>query len=131
VSKNAELKATIHLPKTAFKMKANLPHREPTILDWWDETDAYGKIGAARRGKPTYVLHDGPPYANASIHLGQALNKILKDFVVKSRSMMGHDARYVPGWDCHGLPIEHRVDQELGGKKLDMDPLEVRAMCRD
>jgi isoleucyl-tRNA synthetase len=111
-------------------MKANLPRREPEILDWWDEIDAYGRITEARSGKPTYVLHDGPPYANASIHLGQALNKILKDFVVKSRSMMGHDAHYVPGWDCHGLPIEHRVDQELGGKKLELNPLEVRARCR-
>jgi isoleucyl-tRNA synthetase len=111
-------------------MKANLPRREPEILDWWDEIDLYGRIREARDGLPTYVLHDGPPYANASIHLGQALNKILKDFVVKSRSMMGRDALYVPGWDCHGLPIENRVDQELGAEKATMHPLEVRARCR-
>ncbi len=130
MSQNIELKSTVHLPKTDFPMKADLPRREPTILEFWDRIDAYGAIRAARSGRPTYVLHDGPPYANANIHLGQALNKILKDFVVKSRSMMGFDAPYVPGWDCHGLPIEHRVDKELGGKKAGMGPLEVRALCR-
>jgi isoleucyl-tRNA synthetase len=130
VSQNIELKSTLHLPKTDFPMKADLPKREPTILDWWDRVATYGAIRAARRGRPAYVLHDGPPYANASIHLGQALNKILKDFVVKSRSMMGFDAPYVPGWDCHGLPIEHRVDKDLGAKKAGMSPLEVRALCR-
>jgi isoleucyl-tRNA synthetase len=111
-------------------MKADLPKREPTILDWWDRIDAYGKVRAARADRPPYILHDGPPYANASIHLGQALNKILKDFVVKSRSMLGFDAAYVPGWDCHGLPIELRVDKDLGGKKAGMSALEVRALCR-
>ncbi len=111
-------------------MKANLPEREPRILEWWDGIDAYGLIRKATSGRPTFVLHDGPPYANGHIHLGQALNKILKDFVVKSRTMMGNDAHYVPGWDCHGLPIEHRVDKELGSKKADMDPLEVRSLCR-
>jgi isoleucyl-tRNA synthetase len=111
-------------------MKADLPKREPTILDWWDRIDVYGKIRAAREGKPTYVLHDGPPYANNNIHLGQGLNKILKDLVVKSRSMMGFDAPYVPGWDCHGLPIEHRVDKELGAAKAGMSALHVRARCR-
>jgi isoleucyl-tRNA synthetase len=130
VPQNIELKSTVHLPKTEFPMKADLPKREPTILDWWDRIDAYGLIRAARKGRPPYVLHDGPPYANASIHLGQSLNKILKDFVVKSRSMMGFDAPYVPGWDCHGLPIEHRVDKELAEKKATMSPLEVRAICR-
>ncbi len=103
--KNTELKSTINLPRTAFSMKANLPRKEPEILDWWDRLDVYGRIREAHEGQPVYVLHDGPPYANASIHLGHALNKILKDFVVKSRSMMGRDALYVPGWDCHGLPI--------------------------
>ena len=131
MSQNIELKSTVHLPRTDFPMKADLPKREPTILEWWDRIDAYGAIRAARRGRPTYVLHDGPPYANNSIHLGQGLNKILKDFVVKSRSMMGFDAPYVPGWDCHGLPIEHRIDKELGAKKAGMGPLEVRARCRD
>jgi isoleucyl-tRNA synthetase len=112
-------------------MKADLPQREPKVLDWWDRIDAYGKIREARRGAPPFVLHDGPPYANGNIHLGQALNKILKDFVVKSRSMMGHDAPYVPGWDCHGLPIEHRVDKEIGAKKAELGPLEVRRRCRE
>ncbi|HEX4823273.1 MAG TPA: isoleucine--tRNA ligase [Candidatus Polarisedimenticolaceae bacterium] len=130
VSQNIELKSTVHLPRTDFPMKADLPKREPTILDWWDRIDAYGKIRAARAGRAPYVLHDGPPYANASIHLGQALNKILKDFVVKSRSMLGFDAAYVPGWDCHGLPIELRVDKDLGGKKAAMSAVEVRALCR-
>jgi len=130
VSQNIELKSTVHLPRTEFPMKADLPKREPTILDWWDRIDAYGSIRAARASRPPYILHDGPPYANASIHLGQALNKILKDFVVKSRSMLGFDAAYVPGWDCHGLPIEHRVDKDLGPKKAGMTPLQVRALCR-
>ncbi len=130
MSKNVELKNTINLPRTDFPMKADLPRREPTILEWWDRIDAYGRVREARRGLPPFVLHDGPPYANGNIHLGQALNKILKDIVVKSRSMMGHDAPYVPGWDCHGLPIEHRVDIELGGAKSGMTPLEVRARCR-
>ena len=111
-------------------MKANLPQREPRILDWWDSTDVYHRISEAREGRATFVLHDGPPYANGNIHLGQALNKILKDFVVKSRSMLGLDAQYVPGWDCHGLPIEHRVDKELGPKKATLGALEVRELCR-
>jgi isoleucyl-tRNA synthetase len=130
VSQNIELKTTVHLPTTDFPMKADLPKREPTILDWWDRIDVYGLIRTARQGRRTYVMHDGPPYANNSIHLGQGLNKILKDFVVKAHSMMGFDAPYVPGWDCHGLPIEHRVDKELGPKKTGMTPLEVRALCR-
>jgi len=130
VSADEELKATIRLPKTDFAMKANLPQREPAVLDWWDRMDVYRKISDARAGKTPFVFHDGPPYANGNIHLGQALNKILKDFVVKSRSMLGHDVRYVPGWDCHGLPIEHRVDKELGPKKAALSALEVRARCR-
>ena len=124
------LKDTINLPKTGFKMKANLPQKEPQVLDWWESIDVYGKIRAAHEGDPTFVFHDGPPYANGNIHLGQALNKTLKDFVVKSRSMMGHDARYVPGWDCHGLPIEHRVEKELGPKIVEMNALQIRGRCR-
>ncbi len=130
MSRNVELKKTVHLPRTRFPMKADLPRREPEILSWWTRTNAYARIREARRDAPPYVLHDGPPYANAHIHLGQALNKILKDFVVKSRTMMGNDARYVPGWDCHGLPIEHRVDRELGPRKAGLGPLEIRARCR-
>ncbi|HKQ62964.1 MAG TPA: class I tRNA ligase family protein, partial [Candidatus Polarisedimenticolaceae bacterium] len=111
-------------------MKADLPRREPEILRWWSEIGVYGRIRAARAGRPAWVLHDGPPYANGDIHLGQALNKILKDFALKSHSMLGHDVPYVPGWDCHGLPIEHRVDKELGGDKARLGALEIRERCR-
>lgn len=130
MSTRVELRSTVHLPKTDFPMKADLPRREPVIRAYWDRIDLYRRIREARRGRPVFLLHDGPPYANESIHLGQAVNKILKDFVVRSRSMMGRDAPYVPGWDCHGLPIEHRVDRELGAAKAGMTPLEVRARCR-
>jgi isoleucyl-tRNA synthetase len=91
----------------------------------------YGQIRAAREGSPKYILHDGPPYANGAIHLGHALNKCIKDFVVKTKTMAGFDAPYVPGWDCHGLPIEIKVDEKLGGKKLEMDPVAVRKACRE
>jgi isoleucyl-tRNA synthetase len=125
-----DLKATLNLPKTEFSMKANLPQNEPRWLAFWEELRIYEKIREARRGEPTYVLHDGPPYANGPIHLGHALNKCLKDFVVKSKTMAGYDSPYVPGWDCHGLPIEIKVDESLGRKKLQMNPLEVRKACR-
>ncbi len=125
-----ELKATINLPKTAFPMKANLPQNEPKILERWEQMRLYDRIRQARQGAPLYVLHDGPPYANGPIHLGTALNKCLKDFVVKSKTMAGFDAPYVPGWDCHGLPIEIKVDKELGGKKLQMKATDVRLACR-
>ncbi len=125
-----DLKSTINLPKTAFPMKANLPQNEPKILARWEETGLYERIREARKGAPAYVLHDGPPYANGPIHLGTALNKCLKDFVVKSKTMAGFDAPYIPGWDCHGLPIEIKVDKELGGKKLQMPVAAVRAACR-
>ena len=111
-------------------MKANLPKNEPKMLERWDKMRIYDRIRETHQGQPIYVLHDGPPYANGPIHLGTAMNKTLKDFVVKSRSMSGFDAPYVPGWDCHGLPIEIKVDDQLGRKKLDMDPLEVREECR-
>ncbi len=125
-----DLKSTLNLPRTDFSMKANLPRNEPLMLERWEKMRIYDLIRAAHKGQPTYVMHDGPPYANGPIHLGTALNKTLKDFVVKSRSMSGFDAPYVPGWDCHGLPIEIKVDDLLGRKKLDMDPLAVRAECR-
>jgi isoleucyl-tRNA synthetase len=125
-----ELKATINLPKTAFPMKANLPQNEPKILARWEQTGIYERIRQARKGSPSYILHDGPPYTSGPIHLGTALNKCLKDFIVKSKTMAGFDAPYVPGWDCHGLPIEIKVDKELGGKKLQMRPTDVRAECR-
>ncbi len=125
-----ELKATINLPKTAFPMKANLPQNEPKMLERWEQTGIYERIRQARKGAPRYILHDGPPYTSGPIHMGTALNKCLKDFIVKSKTMAGFDAPYVPGWDCHGLPIEIKVDKELGGKKLQMRPTDVRAECR-
>ncbi|HEV2022016.1 MAG TPA: isoleucine--tRNA ligase [Terriglobales bacterium] len=126
-----DLKATINLPKTGFSMKANLPQNEPTMLARWEEMGIYERIREARRGAPIYLLHDGPPYANGPIHLGTALNKTLKDFVVKSKNMAGFDSPYVPGWDCHGLPIEIKVDEALGRKKLEMAALDVRRACRE
>ncbi len=125
-----DLKATLNLPRTDFAMKASLPKNEPKMLERWEQMRLYDRIREAHKGQPIYVLHDGPPYANGPIHLGTAMNKTLKDFVVKSRSMSGFDAPYVPGWDCHGLPIEIKVDDQLGRKKLAMDPLAVREECR-
>ncbi|MGH9492017.1 MAG: isoleucine--tRNA ligase [Terriglobales bacterium] len=126
-----DLKATLNLPKTDFSMKANLPQNEPKMLAHWEEMRLYERIRESRKGAPIYVLHDGPPYANGPIHLGTALNKTLKDFVVKSKTMAGFDSPYVPGWDCHGLPIEIKVDEALGRRKLEMAPLEVRRACRE
>jgi isoleucyl-tRNA synthetase len=111
-------------------MKAGLPQNEPKTLARWEEMGLYERIRESRKGAPLYVLHDGPPYANGPIHLGHALNKCLKDFIVKSKNMAGFDAPYIPGWDCHGLPIEIKVDQHLGGKKLQMKPVDVRLECR-
>ncbi len=125
-----DLKSTINLPKTDFPMKANLPQNEPKMLERWEQMDIYGRIRQACKRKAKYILHDGPPYTSGPIHLGTALNKCLKDFIVKSKTMAGFDAPYVPGWDCHGLPIEIKVDKELGGKKLEMHPTDVRAECR-
>ncbi|HEX4565056.1 MAG TPA: class I tRNA ligase family protein, partial [Vicinamibacterales bacterium] len=126
----ADWKDTLNLPRTGFPMKANLPTTEPDALARWAAMDLYGQIRERRRGAPKYVLHDGPPYANGQIHLGTALNKILKDFVVKSRSMVGFDSPYVPGYDCHGLPIELKVDRELGPKKREMSVADFRRACR-
>jgi isoleucyl-tRNA synthetase len=126
-----ELKATLTLPQTSFPMKANLPQTEPVRLKKWAEAKIYEQIRESRQGAPSYILHDGPPYANGPIHLGHALNKGLKDFVVKSKTMAGFDAPYVPGWDCHGLPIEIKVDEKLGRKKLEMPAIAVRRACRE
>jgi isoleucyl-tRNA synthetase len=128
--KPRDLKRTVNLPHTGFAMKANLPQAEPKLLERWEAENLYAKIRSARAGRPLYVLHDGPPYANGRIHLGTAFNKILKDFIVKSKSMAGFNSPYVPGWDCHGLPIEIKVDSELGSKKAQMTPVEIRAACR-
>ena len=125
-----DLKKTINLPQTSFPMKANLPQNEPKMLERWEQMSLYERIRESRKGSPRYILHDGPPYTSGPIHMGTAFNKCLKDFIVKSKTMSGFDAPYVPGWDCHGLPIEIKVDKELGGKKLQMNPLDVRAACR-
>jgi isoleucyl-tRNA synthetase len=125
-----EWKDTVNLPRTDFPMKANLPTSEPETLARWKAMDLYGKIRARRKGAPKFVLHDGPPYANGNIHMGTALNKILKELVVKSRSMAGYDAPYVVGYDCHGLPIELKVDRELGPKKRDMSVADFCRACR-
>ena len=132
-----DYKATLHLPKTDFPMKANLAQAEPKMLAWWDEIGIYKRLRESAADRPLWILHDGPPYANGSIHMGHVLNKILKDVVVKSRSMLGFNAVYVPGWDCHGLPIEHQVDKELGldtasiDVRQAMDPVEKRRRCRE
>ena len=123
-------KDTLNLPRTEFPMKANLPATEPAAIKRWEETDLYGRIRRTRAGRPVFILHDGPPYANGNIHIGTALNKILKDFVVKSHSMAGYDAPYVVGYDCHGLPIELQVDRELGPKKREMSVADFCRACR-
>ena len=125
-----DYKETLNLPQTDFPMKANLARREPEMLKNWEEMGIYKKIRETAKGKKPYILHDGPPYANGNIHLGTALNKIIKDIVVKAKNMTGFDGVYVPGWDCHGLPIEHQVDKELGGKKAAMSQVEKRRACR-
>ncbi|MBZ5661038.1 MAG: isoleucine--tRNA ligase [Acidobacteriia bacterium] len=129
--KNVDLKSTLNLPRTDFPMKASLPKNEPNQLAEWEEKKLYRRIQESRAGAPTYVLHDGPPYPTGTIHLGTGLNKILKDMVVKSKTMAGFRAPYVPGWDCHGLPIETQVEKELGGKKGSVPPGEFRRMCRE
>ena len=125
-----DYKQTINLPQTGFPMKADLAQREPALLARWQAEDTYGRLRELARGRPRFVLHDGPPYANGAIHIGHALNKILKDIIVKSRSLEGFDAPYIPGWDCHGLPIEHAVEKKHGrpGQKLDANAF--RAACR-
>src|SRR6476661_5399785 len=127
---NVDLKKTVHLPQTGFSMKANLGQLEPRLLGQWDGAGLYDRIREARKGKPTYILHDGPPYANGNIHLGHVLNKLLKDFIVKVKTMEGYDSPYVPGWDCHGLPIENNIDKQLGPKKAGMSTVQIRQACR-
>jgi len=120
---------TLNLPKTGFSMKANLVQREPQLRKEWAKKNIYGRIREARRGAPLYILHDGPPYANGDIHMGHVINKVLKDFVVKYKTMTGFDAPYIPGWDCHGLPIESKVVTDLGDKVRQMNKLDIRRAC--
>ncbi|RKZ36325.1 MAG: isoleucine--tRNA ligase, partial [Gammaproteobacteria bacterium] len=125
-----DYKHTLNLPKTAFPMRANLAKREPEFLKLWQEMDLYQRQRRERAGKPRYVLHDGPPYANGDIHIGHAVNKVLKDIIVKAQSLNGLDAPYVPGWDCHGLPIEHQVEKQIGKAGTAVDAGEFRRACR-
>jgi len=125
-----DYKKTLNLPATDFPMKASLAQREPEQIKQWDQARLYDTIRKASKGREQFILHDGPPYANGHIHIGTALNKILKDIIVRSRQMAGFDAPYVPGWDCHGLPIEHNVDKELGDRKKDMTQADIRRQCR-
>src|SRR5579883_1325465 len=126
----SDYKATLQLPKTDFPMKANLPKREPETLRRWEAERLYEQILAARREASTWILHDGPPYANGRVHLGTALNKVLKDFVVRSRSMLGYRTPFVPGWDCHGMPIEFKVARDLGERARSISKLELRRLCK-
>ncbi len=126
----SDYKDTLNLPKTKFPMKANLPKNEPNMLNFWKEHCVYEKMVSSGEARKTFVLHDGPPYANGNIHLGTAMNKILKDIIVKYHNLKGERAEYVPGWDCHGLPIELKVEQELGISKKDVPVIEIRERCR-
>jgi isoleucyl-tRNA synthetase len=132
-SAKPDWRSTVFLPRTGFPMKAGLPQKEPAILAQWQADDLYGQVRKARAGRQKFILHDGPPYANGDIHIGHTLNKTLKDMVVRSQTLLGKDAPYVPGWDCHGLPIEWKIEEQYRKKKLDKDqvPLkEFRAECR-
>ena len=128
-----DYKDTLFLPKTSFPMRAGLPAREPDWLARWERLGVYHRLRSTAAGRPPFVLHDGPPYANGNLHIGHALNKILKDFIVRSRQMMGHDSRYVPGWDCHGLPIEWKIEEQYRAKGRNKDEVPVndfRGECR-
>jgi isoleucyl-tRNA synthetase len=128
-----DYKSTIFLPRTDFPMKAGLPKREPEILARWAEMDVFSRLREASEGREKFILHDGPPYANGHLHMGHALNKILKDVVNRSQQMLGKDANYVPGWDCHGLPIEWKVEEgyrERGQDKDKVPVVEFRRECR-
>ena len=127
-----EYKDTLNLPKTDFPMRANLPQNEPKQVEKWQREGTYFQILEANQEQPKFILHDGPPYANGNIHIGHALNKILKDIIVKYKAMTGHAAPYVPGWDCHGLPIELQVEKNIGrAKKLALSKAEIRRLCKE
>ena len=121
---------SLNLPDTGFAMKANLTEREPIQRKEWAKQDMYSLIRKSRQGKPLYILHDGPPYANGDIHMGHVINKVLKDIVLKYKTMTGYDTPYIPGWDCHGLPIEVKVMAELGEKAMEMEKTEIRKLCQ-
>jgi len=131
MSQTVYYQKTLNLPKTSFGMRAGLTQKEPTILKMWEKEGLYAKIRKQGKGKSTFILHDGPPYANGDIHIGHALNKILKDIIVKFRTMQGFDSLYIPGWDCHGLPIEHNLLKELKKNKADVDCVDFRKKAHD
>ena len=129
-----DYKSTLYLPVTDFPMRAGLPKREPEILSRWENINLFGQIRDASKGKEKFILHDGPPYANGHLHIGHALNKILKDVIVRCQQMLGKDSNYVPGWDCHGLPIEWKIEEKYRKKKRDKDEIpvvEFRRECRE
>src|SRR5215212_7671618 len=131
--KERDYSETLFLPKTDFPMRAGLPQREPQLLRRWADLDLYRRLRESAQGRPRFVLHDGPPYANGNIHIGHAINKILKDLVVRSQQMLGQDSNYVPGWDCHGLPIEWKIEEEYRARGKDKDEVpvvEFRRECR-
>ncbi|MBP6483771.1 MAG: class I tRNA ligase family protein, partial [Rhodoferax sp.] len=121
-----DYRGTLNLPDTPFPMRGDLPKREPTWVKQWNEQGLYKKLRDARKGSPLFVLHDGPPYANGKLHIGHALNKVLKDMIVKSKQLAGFDAQYIPGWDCHGLPIENAIEK-LHGRNLSRDDMQVKS----
>jgi isoleucyl-tRNA synthetase len=126
ISLSMDYRNTLNLPESPFPMRGNLAKREPGWIEQWEENKVYAAIRAASKGRPKFVLHDGPPYANGDIHIGHAVNKILKDIIVKGRSMAGYDAHYVPGWDCHGMPIEIQIEKKYG-KNLPVEEVQSRA----
>src|SRR6202140_1179041 len=130
-AKKPPAKYPVNMTETAFPMRGDLAKREPQWVRQWQEKKLYQRIRKASTDRPKFILHDGPPYANGEIHIGHAVNKILKDIVVKSRTMLGFDSPYVPGWDCHGLPIEHEVRKALGAKRNTMSPADFRRACRE
>src|SRR5699024_5230597 len=124
-------RSTLHLPKTLFEMRAGLPKKEPAMLEDWDKNGLYEQLMKHNEGKPLFVLHDGPPYANGSIHMGTALNKIIKDIIIRYKNMSGYCAPYVPGYDTHGLPIELKALGSLGDNKAGVSKLELRKICKE
>jgi len=126
MSQTLDYQKTLNLPKTDFGMRAGLAQKEPTFLKQWEQEGLHAKLRKQAEGKPSFILHDGPPYANGDIHIGHALNKILKDIIVKFRTMQGYDSLYIPGWDCHGLPIEHKLLTELKQEKADVNVVDFR-----
>ena len=122
----SKYRATLNMPDTPFPMRGDLPKREPGWVAEWEANDLYGQLRAARQGAKKFVLHDGPPYANGNIHIGHAVNKVLKDMIVKARQLKGLDAQYIPGWDCHGLPIENAIEK-LHGRNLPRDAMQAKS----